>query len=95
LLRQTESTGADHNSSGERISPEALYEVMQVNLNALAAKPMHPYVFIFDDVLTSGKHFKCCERLLREVLSPETQITGLFVARRVVPNPFADFEVLE
>jgi hypothetical protein len=91
LLHQTESTGADHSSSGDRISPEALYEVMQVNQHALVSKPMHPYVFLFDDVLTTGKHFKCCERLLREVLSTETQITGLFVARRVVPNPIADF----
>jgi hypothetical protein len=95
VLQQSESTGSDHNSTGERISPEALYAVTEVNQSILAAKTMHPYVFLFDDVLTTGKHFKCCQSRLREVLPTNTQITGLFVARRVVPNPFAEFEVFE
>jgi len=95
VLQQSKSTGSDHNSSGDRISPEALFAVTEVNRSTLASKAMHSYVFLFDDVLTTGKHFKCCERRLREVLPAHTQITGLFVARRVVPNPFAEPEVLE
>jgi hypothetical protein len=52
VLQQSESTGSDHSSSGDRISPEALYAVTEVNRSILAAKAMHPYVFLFDDVLT-------------------------------------------
>jgi hypothetical protein len=86
LLRQAASTAADH-SGGDRISSEALYAVLQVNHQALASKPVHASVFLFDDVLTTGKHFKCCERRLREVLPAGTQYSGLFVARRLLPNP--------
>ena len=40
-------------------------------------------VVVVDDVLTTGKHYKCCERRLREVLA-DIPIGGLFVARRVL-----------
>jgi hypothetical protein len=36
-------------------------------------------------VLCSGKHYKCCERRLRETLV-DIPISGLFVARRVLPR---------
>ena len=87
LLCQAASTAADH-SGGDRISPEALYAVLQINHRALASKPVQASVFLFDDVLTTGKHFKCCERRLREVLPAGTRYSGLFVARRLLPTPF-------
>jgi predicted amidophosphoribosyltransferase len=34
-----------------------------------------------DDVLTSGKHYKCCERKLREH-RPQASIIGVFLMRR-------------
>jgi predicted amidophosphoribosyltransferase len=40
-------------------------------------------IALFDDVLTSGKHYKCCQRRLREAL-PSTPIAGVFLARRVI-----------
>lgn len=92
LLRQAESTDADH-VSGFRITVETLYDLLAVDQTALASQPIRPGgIVLFDDVLTTGKHFKCCQHRLKEALSPETEITGLFVARRVLPNPFDDFE---
>jgi hypothetical protein len=40
---------------------------------------------LFDDLLTTGKHYKCCERRLREVVA-DMPVSGLFVARRVLPR---------
>jgi predicted amidophosphoribosyltransferase len=37
---------------------------------------------IFDDVLTTGAHFKSVQSLLRDQF-PQAQIIGLFIARRV------------
>jgi hypothetical protein len=45
-------------------------------------------------VLTTGKHYKCAERLLRESAG-DSRIVGLFVARRVHKDPIDDFTVVE
>jgi len=94
VLRQVESTGADH-SSDYRITPDALYAVMQVDHQVLNSKPVRRDVFLFDDVLTTGKHFKCCKRRLRDVLPADTQISGLFVARRLLPDPLVELAPFE
>lgn len=94
VLRQIESTGADH-SSDYRITPEALYALMQVNQQVLNEKPVRRDVFLFDDVLTTGKHFKCCKRHLRDVLPADTQISGLFVGRRLFPDPLGELTAFE
>ena len=49
-------------------------------------------IFIFDDMLTTGAHFQVATRKLEEFF-PGVQIVGNFVARRIAPNPFADFDV--
>ena len=85
LLRQVASTNPDH-ASGERLTPDTLYELLQVDHTALAARPFRSMVILFDDVLTTGKHFRCCERRLREVLPPRMPITGVFIARRILPS---------
>jgi hypothetical protein len=90
LLRQTVSTNADH-TSGARLTSEVLYKVLEVDHAVLAARPLRRTLVLFDDVLTTGKHFKCCERRLREAI-PATPIIGIFVARRILSNPFDDFE---
>jgi hypothetical protein len=51
-------------------------------------------IILFDDVLTTGKHFKACERRLREI-DPTIAIAGVFVARRALPRPIDDFENLD
>lgn len=91
LIRQTSSTNADHNV-GARITPERLYEVLEIDQVALTARPLSREIILFDDVLTTGKHFKCCERRLREAVPDGTHILGVFIARRILPNPFDDFD---
>lgn len=93
LLRQSESTKADH-ESGDRLSPEALYEVLKVDNAVMSERPFRDGIVLFDDLLTTGKHFKCCERRLRETVPGNVPIIGVFVARRILPDPTADFEVI-
>ena len=77
ILYQVVSTASDH--LGERrISVPALYERIHVNWHALEARPVRARLVLFDDVLTTGKHFKCCERRLRRVM-PDVEISGFFL----------------
>ena len=87
LLHQTESIEADH-IRNERLSPEELLALLQIDQQSLASKPLKRQIVLFDDVLTTGKHFKCCETKLREIVPADTRIMGLFVARRLRSNPF-------
>src|SRR5262249_14497162 len=61
LVRQSQSTEADH-VSGSRLSPDELYLMIELDHAVLNARPLREGVVVFDDVLTTGKHFKCCER---------------------------------
>jgi hypothetical protein len=93
LLRQTESTEADH-LSGDRLTPEQLYAILDVDETAAAVAPVRERgVILFDDVLTTGKHFMCCKRRLREHLG-DIPVTGLFIARRVPPDVSIEFDVI-
>jgi hypothetical protein len=93
LLRQTASTTADH-ETGDRSTPDELYELLELDSAAYNAQPIRDEIVLFDDVLTTGKHFKCCRRRLRETL-PDIRIIGVFVARRVLPDPVVEFEALD
>jgi hypothetical protein len=84
LLYQTEVTAPDH-TTARRLSAEALYRIIALDRILLDIRPLRARIVLFDDVLTTGKHYKCCERRLRETL-PVIPISGLFVARRVLPR---------
>jgi len=60
-------------------------QVIGLDRELLLREPLRERIVLFDDVLTSGKHYKCCERRLRELLA-DMPISGLFVARRVLPR---------
>jgi hypothetical protein len=95
LLRQTASTEADHEASS-RIDPDELYGLLEVDVPLLGQQPIRGKgIILFDDVLTSGKHFRACVRRLRGVVPATTQILGMFVARRVidVSSDFKDLTV--
>ncbi|MGH8244754.1 MAG: hypothetical protein ACRETY_15550 [Steroidobacteraceae bacterium] len=94
LLRQTESTEPDHDAD-DRLTADALYALLEVDNEALAAAPLRRAIVLFDDVLTSGKHFKCAVRRLRTVFPADVPIVGVFIARCVFPDPADDFEVLQ
>jgi hypothetical protein len=91
LLRQSMSTEADHNS-GSRLTPDALHALMELDIAQLNALPVRQAIVLFDDILTTGKHFKCCERRLREVVPTNVPILGVFIARRILPDATAEFE---
>jgi hypothetical protein len=84
LVCQTCSTPRDH-AGRVRLSEQALLQILRIDEVQLAQRPVRGRVVLFDDVLTSGKHFKCCERRLRDVL-PHALIAGVFLMRRAPPR---------
>jgi hypothetical protein len=77
-----------------RPTPDELYDELQ--FDAVIGRPdlPPPMIFLFDDMLTSGAHYRAVTRKLGEVF-PGVPVIGNFIARRIVPNPFDDFEDLE
>lgn len=82
LLYQVQNTRPDH-CSACRATAAALFEVIRFDRAVLKLRPLRSRIILFDDVLTTGKHYKCCERRLREAFIA-IPISGLFVARRVL-----------
>lgn len=58
------------------------------------AHPEPQTIFVLDDVLTTGCHFKAAERVLRARF-PRANIVGLFIARRVPKTVDPEFDVIE
>lgn len=77
--------------ANERPNVDRLYNAMSFDEYACAGKFAPNVIFLFDDVLTSGAHFVAASKVLSEQY-PNAQIVGNFVARRVIPNPFANLE---
>lgn len=59
--------------------------VWRMKFDPSLTNPTPPAIFIFDDVLTTGAHFKAVEQVLRSQL-PSVPIAGLFLARRAPAN---------
>lgn len=83
LLRRPFSTESDHRT-GDRLTPEALYSLLELDSAAMGSMPLREAIVLFDDVITTGKSFKCCQRRLRDVVPSAVPIIGLFVARRIL-----------
>lgn len=82
LIHQAGSLPPDH-SGGRRASFAALYELIGVDASQLTKRALRMELVLFDDVLTTGKHFKCAQRRLQEWLGPMS-ISACFLARRVL-----------
>ena len=82
ILSVRDSTEPDH-VLARRSSPGELYGRLRVNWPLIAARPLRERLVLFDDVVTTGKHYRCCERVLHRAL-PRTCVTGLFLSRRVL-----------
>ncbi len=82
LLRQTHSTRPDHHGA-HRLSCAALLRVIRTDVQALAERPPRTRIVLFDDLLTTGKHYRCCEQRLHELL-PRIPVCGWFIARRAL-----------
>jgi predicted amidophosphoribosyltransferase len=59
------------------VSIEELVHNMTINSNV--TKPQPSAIAVFDDVITTGRHFKAVQRLLAGSF-PATPIVGLFIA---------------
>lgn len=88
LVVQTHSTAASHEAGdGDRLSVDDLLGVYRIDESL--ANPEPTSIGIFDDVLTAGTHY----RAMHSVLSarfPAAKVYGIFIARRVFPDPFED-----
>src|ERR1700693_1327844 len=58
VLGQSQSTARDH-TAGTRLPEETLYRLLQIDLEILGQRPLRERIVLFDDMLTSGKHYKC------------------------------------
>jgi hypothetical protein len=91
LIKQRNSTHADHEAGGRQD-----YEDLYANcyIDEAVALPAPTAVVLFDDVLTEGKHFKVCQRLIHERFGP-IPVAGFFIARRIYgPNDVEFDEIL-
>ena len=79
LVVMTKNVAQSHLAE-ERVSIEELIASMAVDEQRSAPPPRS--IGIFDDVLTTGRHFKAVEAVLRTRF-PGVPIVGIFVARRV------------
>lgn len=77
-----------------RPKPDDLYSIFALE-ESLLEPPVKKNILLFDDVLTTGAHFKACQRRLREAL-PDRRIIGIFVCRVKRPdlNPAEAFDGL-
>lgn len=88
LVIQKQSTESFHTSRQKR-SVDDIYNNLMID-ESLAGDITGGDIVIFDDVLTSGAHFKAMSRLLRQRFGSDIRIHGLFVARTVWLNDDAD-----
>lgn len=88
LIIQIRSVEATHVSNA-RPTPDEVLQNYQ--LDEALCLPEPQLIFLVDDVLTTGCHFKAAKRLL-SARFPNVSIMGLFVARRV---PKSDFDALD
>jgi predicted amidophosphoribosyltransferase len=89
LLVQVVSGVASHSQcSGGRPKPEEL----AANYRMIPPAP-RPIVILVDDVLTTGAHFIAARSVILAQY-PNTRVLGMFMARRALPDPSTDFNVL-
>ena len=82
LIHLSQTLPADH-CRRRRVSFSALYELMSVDTAQLSRRALRMELVLFDDVLTTGKHFKCAQGRLQERLDPMS-ISACVLARRVL-----------
>ena len=82
LIQQRRSTPADH-ATEFRQDLQDLIENYYIEEKLIDPKPKR--IILFDDVLTTGKHFAAAKQVL-EKQYPGIEILGIFVARNVRPE---------
>lgn len=87
LIFQHESIESAH-SSLYRPSPEEIYDNYRIDEEITEPRPQR--IALFDDVLTTGAHFKASQKILEEHY-PGVRVGGVFIARRVFEE--VDFDM--
>jgi hypothetical protein len=91
LVFQRTSLLTAHESPGQRPSVDDLLRAYEIDNNLVDPAPR--WIGVFDDVLTAGTHFVAMKKMLSDRF-PGVSIRGLFIARRVFPDPFAESPTL-
>ena len=93
LVFQTVSTNTSH--GGEvRLSVDDLLEVYSIDENLVDPEPTR--IILFDDVLSTGNHFRAMQRCINSRF-PACTVEGVFIARRIPKkiDPFTGFDDLD
>jgi hypothetical protein len=80
LVYQAASTRASSRSGGNRLTLPELRANYRIDAGLLEPSPGR--IGLFDDLLTSGAHFRAASELLRQTW-PKLRVTGIFLARSV------------
>jgi hypothetical protein len=79
LIVQTASMDAAHGLDA-RPRPEELEAIYRIGQNSV--DPVPKVIGLFDDVLTTGAHYRAATTILRRAF-PNVSVLGVFIARRV------------
>jgi hypothetical protein len=85
LVIQTQSLDSFHD--GFRLPPTQLVEYYKLD-DALCEKSVPRLVALFDDMLTTGSHFKAMKTAIQRRW--DVVVCGIFLARRYFPKPAAN-----
>lgn len=80
LILQNKSIPAVHFKGSYRHDPQELAEIFYIDEDI--SEPAPPKLAIFDDVLTTGAHFKAAQGIIQERY-PGISVIGIFIARRI------------
>lgn len=93
ILTIKEDTTAVHTSSQKR---DIAKLEANLNIDVFSCKNLRDHIVLFDDVITTGAHFKACAHAIQKIV-PEKKIMGVFVARRSISASaayeFKDIEI--
>lgn len=84
IITLSETIRASHETD-DRPPPEELMEYFQIDQSLCNNVPNK--ILLFDDMVTTGSHFKACKQMLLEQF-PDVEIIGIFIARRSIENDF-------
>lgn len=85
---------AASHETDDRPTPDELLAELSFDPAAGKQNDQPGVIFLFDDMLTTGAHYLAAMRKLSQHF-PGVPVIGNFIARRIVPDPFADFEDLD
>lgn len=89
-VRELVFQDVDHESKAKGFAPEA--RAAEFRINEDVANPAPTRIVLFDDVLTTGSHYKAMQMIL-SARFPGVPIMGVFLARTIRPGETAGFEI--